>query len=293
MIFLIGATGFLGGPVLEKLLKNGFEVNCLIRTSSDTSELEEVAQKAGGNARFSTGTLNSPDSIITHLKKAEIAIYMIDLEQTELLKNFIRASSRAGLERAVFVSSTTVLVPLGSEVKNKKIISENLIKDSGLDYTVIRPSMIYGSKHDNNFSRMIEFIKKRGFFITFGSGNNLIQPVYIEDVASAIVSTLNNKKTIRQIYDIAGREPLKYNDMLEIVRNKSGKRFKSIRVPSGLGKLLISIYAGISRNPSLTPDQVERTGVDKIYSYRKASNDFGFSPISFEEGIEKLIKKLG
>jgi nucleoside-diphosphate-sugar epimerase len=292
MIFLIGATGFLGKPVLEKLFKNGFEVNCLIRTSSDTSELEEASKKTGGIVSFSTGTLNSPDSIITHLKKAEIAVYMVDLEHTDLLNNFIQASSRAGLKRAVFVSSTTVLVPLVSKVKTNKITSENLIMNSGLDYTILRPSMIYGSKDDNNFSKMIDFVKKKGFFVTFGSGNNLIQPVYIEDVAGAIVSTLNNKKTIGQVYEIAGKEPLKYNDMIGIVRSKSGKRFKSIRVPYGLGKFLVSVYAGISRNPYLTPGQIERTGVDKTYSYRKASDDFGFSPISFEEGIEKLIKKL-
>ncbi len=292
MILLIGATGFLGKPVLEKLLKKSFKVSCLIRTSSSTLELEDTAKKTGGEVDFSTGTLQSPDSIITPLKKAEIAIYMVDLEHANLLENFIKASERAGLKRAVFISSTTVLIPLESKVKTKKIISENLIKNSGLDYTILRPSMIYGSKDDNNFSSMIDFIKKRRFFITFGSGNNLIQPIYIEDVASAIVSTLNNKKTFKQIYNISGKNPLKYNDMLEIVRHKLKKQFKSIKVPSGLGKFLISIYAGISRNPALTPDQIDRTGIDKVYSYRKASNDFNFSPTSFEEGIEKLIKEL-
>ncbi|MEA2016798.1 MAG: NAD(P)H-binding protein [Actinomycetota bacterium] len=292
MVIIIGATGFLGKPVLEKLLKKGFKARCLLRTSSDTSKLEEAANKIGGKFGFVTGTLQSPDSIITPLKKAEIAVYMVDLEYTGLLKNFINAALRAGLKRVIFISSTTVLVPLESKVKTKKIASENLIKNSGLDYTILRPSMIYGSKDDTNFSRMINFIKKRGFFITFGSGNNLIQPVYIEDVAAAVVSAIDNRKTFRQIYNIAGKEPLKYNDMLEIVRNKLNKQFKSIRVPPVPGKFLISIYAGISKSPALTPAQIDRTGIDKIYSYRKASNDFDFSPIGFEEGIEKLIKEL-
>ena len=56
--------------------------------------------------------------------------------------------------------------------------------------------------------------------------------------------------------------------------------------------LSLSIYARMSRNPSLTPDQIERMGVDKVYSYQKARSDFNFSPISFEDGIEKLIKEL-
>jgi NADH dehydrogenase len=152
--------------------------------------------------------------------------------------------------------------------------------------------MIYGSEDDNNFSRMIKFIKKRGFFVTFGKGNNLIQPIYIKDVAEAVLSILNNSKTYNKLYNIAGKEPIEYNRMLEIVRNKLKKRFIVIRVPVRPARFLISIYAAISKNPSLTPDQIERMGVDKAYSYKEAARDFIFSPSSFEESIEKLIKEL-
>mgnify|MGYP000636764659 CR=1 FL=1 len=292
MVLLIGATGFLGPAVVKKLLDKDYEVNCLIRTSSNISNLEEVARKTGKKITFNRGTLQSADSIIPVLKKVESAVYMVDLQYTNLLENFLDAASRSELKRAVFISSTTVLIPLENKVKNKKIYSENLIKNSGLNYTILRPSMIYGSKDDNNFSRMIKFIKKRGFFITFGSGNNLIQPIYIEDVANAIGDALNNKRTYGKIYNIAGRYSIKYNQMLEIVQNKLKRQFKVIKIPLKLGKFLISVYCRISRNPSLTPDQIERMGIDKAYSYQEAAEDFGFSPLEFEEGIEKLIKKL-
>lgn len=292
MVLLIGATGFLGPHVLEKLLEGGFEVTCLVRTSASVSKLEEAAAAAGRKVALATGTLQSSDSIISPLKKAGSAVYMVDLEHTDLLKNFLDAARRAGLKRAVFVSSTTVLVPLGSTVKERKLKSEELIKISGLGYTILRPSMIYGSKDDNNFSKMIEFIKKRGFFITFGSGNNLIQPVYIKDVAEAITSVIDNKRTYGKIYNISGREPLKYSRMLKIVKSRLNRQFKVIRVPIGAAGFFVSIYAAISRNPSLTPDQIERMGIDKAYSYREAARDFNFSPVDFEEGIEKLIKEL-
>jgi nucleoside-diphosphate-sugar epimerase len=152
--------------------------------------------------------------------------------------------------------------------------------------------MIYGSKDDINFSKMIRFIKKKGFFITFGSGNNLIQPIYIEDVAYAVSNVLDNKKTYGKIYNIAGKNPLKYNDMLDIIRNKLKKRFKVIKLPIKFSKFFISIYTKISKNPILTPDQIERMGIDKVYSYQKARADFDFSPLSFENGIEKLINEL-
>ena len=77
--------------------------------------------------------------------------------------------------------------------------------------------------------------------------------------------------------------------MLKIVRNKMKKQFIIIKLPIGLSKFLISIYSKISKNPALTSDQIERMRIDKSYSYKQAEADFNFSPISFENGIEKLI----
>jgi nucleoside-diphosphate-sugar epimerase len=292
MVLLIGATGFLGPEVLKALLAKNYKVNCLVRPSSSRTALLGIAKSAGKNIDFSTGTLESGDSIITVIKKAKSVIYIVDLEHTHLLETFLKTAARTELKRVIFISSTTVLIPLESRTKSQKIKSENLIKKSGLDYTILRPSMIYGSEDDPNFSKMIKFIKDKGFFMTFGSGNNLIQPIYIEDVAGSISSIINNKKTYKKTYNIAGEKPLKYNGMLEIVKEKLKKRFRVIKLPIRLSRFLISIYAGISRNPLLTADQIERMGVNKAYSYQKAREDFGFSPVSFEKGIEKLIKKL-
>jgi len=293
MILLIGATGFLGPYVLKALLSKNYKVNCLVRPSSSRTALLSIAKSAGKNIDFSTGNLESGDSIITAIKIAGSVIYMVDLEYTNLLETFLKTAARTGLKRVIFISSTTVLIPLESKVKSQKINSENLIKKSGFDYTILRPSMIYGSKNDPNFSKMIKFIKDKGFFITFGSGNNLIQPLYIEDAAEAVSSIINNKKTYKKIYNIAGKSPLKYNDMLKIVKEKLKKNFRIIKFPLRLSSLFISLYSKVSKNPLLTADQIARMGVDKAYSYQKAREDFGFSPINFEKGIEKLIKKLG
>ncbi len=292
MVLLIGAAGFLGPVVLKKVLEKNYAVSCLVRTSSNRTSLLNIARSAGKKLAFDTGTLQSGDSIITSLKKARSIIYMVDLKYTNLLETFLKTVIRTKVKRVIFISSTTVLTPPDSTIKNQKINSENLIKKSGLDYTILRPSMIYGCPDDTNFSRMIRFIKKRGFFITFGSGNNLIQPVYIEDVARAAVEVLENKKTYRKIYNLAGKEPLKYNEMIEIVRTRMGKQFKLIKFPIGFSKLLISLYGKIARNPALTPGQIERMRIDKAYSYHQAAADFNFSPLDFKDGIEKLIKEL-
>ncbi|MDZ7836923.1 MAG: NAD-dependent epimerase/dehydratase family protein [Actinomycetota bacterium] len=178
-------------------------------------------------------------------------------------------------------------------MKQDKVASEKMIEKSGLDYTILRASMIYGSENDTNFSRMIKYIKDKGYFYLFGKGDNLIQPVYIEDVATAIAEVITNEKTYRKTYELAGKEPIKYSQMLDIVKDKMGLDFKIRKVPMGLANFIVSIYSRLSKNPSLTPDQIQRLKYDKTYSYSQAQQDFGFSPLSFEQGIEKLVTKLG
>ena len=292
MILLIGATSFLGPSVLEKLLDSGQGIKCLTRAGSRGGDLISIVKNSGGKASFASGNLLSPDSMMDALNGITSIIYMVDLVKVNLLENFLSAVSRTRIKRVVFISSTTALLPIESDVKDKKLRSEELIRKSGLDYTILRPTMIYGVSGDPNFSKMLEFIKKRGFFITFGRGKKLIQPVYIDDVAKAIADVTDNYLTHKKTYELAGKKPFKYNDMIKTVRAASGIDFKIFRIPIGPAKAFISVFRRLSKKLSLTPGQIERMGIDKAYSYKDAERDFGFSPIPFEEGIKKLIKNM-
>ncbi len=292
MIYLAGATSFLGKRILIRLAGNGEKVRCLARSMEARRRLEEIKLKFPDCIEIVGGNLLSPDSLVYGLKDIEKAIYVVRLEYHGYVKNFIEALRKCNVKRTVFISSTTVLIPTDIKVKKDKIKSEEYIRNSGLDYTVLRPSMIYGADGDNNFSKMLKFIRKKRFFVVFGSGENMIQPVYVEDVAKAVTGVLENSKTIKKIYELAGKYPLKYNEMLKIVRMKSNLPFKIIKLPIGISKFAVSIYKQIMKKSDLDTDQIERMKIDKVYPYNEAANDFGYSPVSFEEGIEKEISEL-
>ncbi len=288
MILVIGATSFIGPPVLKSLLEKNRKIKCLVRTGSNTDKILQV------NAGISlcTGNLLSPDSIFNCLKEVESVVYLVDLKNTQLLKNFLLTVSKTAIRRIVFLSSTTVLVPQKSQIKDLKIESEDLIKGMELDWTILRPTMIYGTEDDMNYSKMLNFIKKRGFFVMFGNGQNLIQPIHVDDVAEAISLVLGSNLTFKKTYEICGKNPVKYIDMLKIIQSRTKRPFKIVKLPLKLSKAFVSSYSRISHGSSLKPDMIERLEFDKAYSYDKAVKDFGFSPISFEQGIEKLINDL-
>ncbi len=293
MIYLAGATSFLGSKILEKLIADNKKVRCLSRSIQARHKLEKIQQKYPGNIEITGGDLLSADSLVYGLKNVDKAIYVVRLEYHRYVKNFIEAAIKCGLRRVVFISSTTVLLPTELKVKEEKLLSEKNIKNSGLDYTILRPSMIYGGDGDNNFSKMLSFIKRKRFFVVFGSGENMIQPVYVGDIASAALAVLENENTVKKIYELAGKYPLKYNEMLKIVREKLRFPFRTIRLPLEMSKFAVSIYKQIVKKADLDTDQIDRMKIDKVYPYSNAANDFGYSPLSFEEGIEKEILELG
>lgn len=293
LIYLAGATSFLGNKILQKLLENDEKVRCLSRSMQARRKLEEIQQKYPKNIEITGGNLLSSDSLIYGLKDINKAVYVVRLEYRRCVKNFIEAAIKCNVKRIVFISSTTVLLPTELKVKKEKLLSEESIKNSGLDYTILRPSMIYGGDGDNNFSKMLNFIKKKRFFVVFGSGENMIQPVYVEDIAASVLAVLKSSKTIKKTYELAGKYPLKYNEMLRIVRKKCRFPFRIIRLPIEVSKFAVGIYKQIMKKSDLDTDQIDRMKIDKVYPYSNAANDFGYAPLSFEEGIEKEISELG
>ena len=293
MIYIAGGTSFLGKKVVKKLMAEGIKVRCLFRSEAAKLKLIDLQVDFKDQLDLTGGNLYSSDSLVCGLKGIESAIYMARLEYIDFVKNFLEAAIKCGLKRAVFISSTTAMLPTENKFKTLKLEAEELIKKSGLNYTILRPTMIYGGKEDNNFFKMLSFIKKKGFFVIFGSGKNLIQPVHVDDVACAIFKVLNNSVTYNKTYLICGKEALQYNDMLQTVRDMYGRDFRITKLPIGASKFAVNIYKKIVKKSDFNSDQIERMKIDKAYSYEEASNDFGFAPMSFKDGIKKEIVEAG
>ena len=120
--------------------------------------------------------------------------------------NIVNALIESGVRRAVFVSSTSIFSKLSTSSKSTRIQAELVIAESGLDYTIIRPTMIYGSPRDRNIWRLVNFVNKSPIVPIIGRGDAMQQPVYVDDVAQAIISAAQYDLSIVQSYDIDGAE---------------------------------------------------------------------------------------
>jgi len=278
-IFVTGATGFTGSRVLPLLLKSGYEVRCLYRASSDCSHLSD------SKIEWALGDISDSQSLSTVMQGADALVNITSLGFGHA-DSIISAAQNAGIKRTIFISTTAIFTQLNAPSKKVRVAAELAIETRGLKYTILRPTMIYGSSRDRNMWRLIRFMRYSPIIPIFGDGKYLQQPIYVDDVAQAVVSCLSNENTVGKSYNIAGKHALTYNEVIDTIARQLNKSVWKIHVPSKPVVALLRIFERIRIPFPIKAEQVLRLNENKDFSYVDAQKDFGFSPLSFEEGIK-------
>jgi nucleoside-diphosphate-sugar epimerase len=284
MILLTGATGFLGEFVLEELVQRGHEVTCFVRKTSNLDKIKRL------NVNYVFGELDDYKSICEALNGKEALINIASLGFGHG-PNIVNACEEMGVKRSIFVSTTGIFTKLNPDSKGIRLAAEKLIKESNLDYTIIRPTMIYGTTKDRNMWRLVKYLKRVPVLPILGSGEYLQQPVFVKDLAIAIVNAFEKDISIKRAYNISGAEALTYNEVVDITGRALGKKVLKVHIPMKLSYNLLKVYEKVSKKPKLKAEQVLRLNENKDFSFEEANKDLEYCPLSFEEGIKLEIKK--
>ncbi|MDQ3006466.1 MAG: NAD-dependent epimerase/dehydratase family protein [Chloroflexota bacterium] len=277
-VFVTGATGFTGSHVVPLLLRSGYEVSCLYRASSDRSFLTD------SNIEWILGDVSDANSWATAMQSADALVNIASLGFGHA-DSIISAAKTAGVQRAIFISTTAIFTQLNAPSKKVRVVAELAIETSGLKYTILRPTMIYGSDRDRNMWRLIRFMRYSPIVPIFGDGKYLQQPIYVADVAQAVVSCLSNEGTVGKSYNIAGKQARTYNEVIDSITRQMKKRVWKLHVPSKPVVALLRLLERIRIPFPIKAEQILRLNENKDFSYAEAQRDFGFSPLAFEEGI--------
>lgn len=277
-IFVTGATGFTGSRTVLLLLKNGFDVRCLYRASSDRSLLD------GLDIDWVLGDVSDTESLTSAMQGTDALVNIASLGFGHA-DSIIRGAKDAGIQRAIFISTTAIFTQLNASSKKVRVAAELAVETSGLQYTILRPTMIYGSPRDRNMWRLIRYMRLSPIVPVFGDGKYLQQPIYVDDVAAAVLGCLQADVTVGVSYNIAGKRPLTYNAVIDTIAKAMNKRVWKIHIPSIPVVELLKLFEKMHILFPIKAEQVLRLNENKDFSYAEASKDFGFSPLSFEEGM--------
>lgn len=285
-ILVIGGTGFTGRQVLRQLeKKENVEVTCLIRSLHKTPSWT-------GKGRFETivGDLNSPESLDKAFKDKDALIFVASMGFGHM-PNVINAAQDNHVKRAVFTSSTAIFTRLPAQSRDGREAGEKHVTTSTLDWTLLRPTMIFGRKGDRNIERLIRNLRRFPVFFIPGPGDALQQPVFVDDVAKAALQALWSENTIRKSYNISGRKPLSFKALVRASAEGLNRNVKILSLPLFPIRVIARLYASISSNPKITEEQILRLNEDKAFDFEDAARDFNFNPVSFSEGLAHLVKE--
>ena len=285
-ILVTGATGFTGSRVVPSLLEKGWDVACFVRETSDTSRLpiEKV------DLRY--GDLNDKNSLIDALEGRDVLVNIASLGFGNA-SHVVDAMKESRVERALFFSTTSIYTTLNPDSKAIRLEAERCIKESGVPYSIIRPTMIYGSSRDRNLCKFIKFINLSPVFPVFGSGEYQLQPVFVGDLAQAVVSILSTDQTMYQAYNLSGGSVLTLNQFVRDISDSLGKRTLLIHLPPDPFIWFLSLLEGANLKIPIKSEQIQRFNEHKVFSHQKAYNDFGYAPRSFAEGLSIELKEMG
>lgn len=281
-----GATGFTGSYTVPLLIEKGIAVKCFVRPSSDLHYLP-ISQ-----IELCYGDLSEIDSLVAALADVDILVNIASLGFGHA-QNLVDAALKAKVKRAVFVSTTALFTALNAASKAVRISAEETIIQSTLDYTILRPTMIYGNQRDRNMYRLLKFLQASPIIPVFGSGNYLQQPIYVGDVAKAIVQVALQMQTIGKIYNISGKAPLTYNEVIDTVAQLLKKKVYRLHLPVKGVITLLDLLARFSIPFPIRSEQVLRLNEDKAFAYTEASADFDFRPLAFCEGLRLELEAIG
>lgn len=283
MILLTGATGFLGEFVLKELVSKGYDVTCFVRKTSNIETIKKLGIK------YVYGELDDYKSICEALEGKDVLVNIASLGFGHA-PNIVNACEEKNVKRTIFISTTGIFTKLNPASKIIRLEAERLIKESSLDYTIIRPTMIYGTPRDRNMWRLVKYLKTLSILPILGNGKYLQQPVYVKDLANVIVKVYENPISVKKAYNISGAKALTYNDVVDVTAKALGKKVIKIHIPMKLSYYLLRLYEKISKKPKLKAEQVLRLNENKDFSHEEAKRDLGYNPLSFEEGIKLEIE---
>ena len=287
-VHVTGGSGFLGSHVLPLLAGGGHEVTALARSRAAAERVEALG------ATPVEGDLDDPGSVDEAFRRsgAEALLNLASLGFGHA-PTIVAAAEEAGLKRAVFVSTTSIFTTLATSSKPIRLAAEETVRASSLDWTIVRPTMIYGDPGDRNMARLLRRLRRLPVLPLPGGGDALQQPIHVDDLAGVLVAVLGRPETAGRVYNVAGPEPLTLRALIGDAAAATGKRPMLVPVPVGPAVAVMRLYERVSSSPRLRSEQIARLTEDKGVDIRAAQEDLDFRPRSFADGIRAEAAMLG
>lgn len=297
MILVTGATGFIGRALVRQLSNTGQEVRVLLRPSPRSPRLPkgvpvEVSVVSLNDERGVRAALRGVDQVIHLASAASLgrrgSLLTTDIEGTRTLA---RNAKDAGIERLLFLSHVGADRASAFPIHKAKGIAEEHIRRSGVPHTIIRSTIVFG--HEDSFTNNIATTLRYVPFIfpIPGDGRILLQPLWVEDLATALVWALQNPDTINQTYEVGGGEYFSFRQIVETLMTVTRTRRALLPLPFPFMRGLFVTLDPFIPSANISTYWLDYIAVNRTCPVENLSRAFGLMPARFAYRLDYLARK--
>lgn len=265
-VFLTGATGFVGRNMLKRLLDEGHRVHALVRSVPEQKTALSQELRNPDHVRYFPGDVVSGAGLEQGMQGCDAVIHLVGIiveKGTNTFeavhhagtRNLVQAAKRSGIRRFVHMSAVGVRADGVAAYQRSKWKGEEEVRQSGIPYCILRPSLIFGPG-DGFVTEMMDMMKKAPLFRPVpGDGSPKFRPIFIDDVTFCFVQALTLEAATNQTIELGGPDELTLNEVLAEIARCAGVRKPPLHIPLPLmfaGAKLASVLP----NPPVTPDQL-------------------------------------
>lgn len=299
MILITGASGYIGSRLVKKLVRDGHRVRAMvIRNDPFLPNLKGI------DCEIVIGDITDKDTIAPCLKgvdtvfhlaavlvsRKQEAFHNINFKGTE---NVVNAAVDAGIKHFIFMSAAAVAYKKRTSYGRSKAASEFLMVQRGItNFTIIRPTILYGLGGSQELKIYVENIRNSPFFFFIpGCGKARKQPVCITDVVNGLSLLVENKVAYGKIYDFSGATNITMLEFTKLLCKTFGIKKMIMPTPTWLCYFAVTVINLFYKNTALNKDAILGVTMDADFSFEQAKNEIGYNPVSLSIGFKQAFAR--
>ena len=290
LVLVTGATGFLGRRVVPELQGLGHEVRCLVHTPGR----ERIFPPRSADIHY--GSVLDADALAGAVYGVEAVVSLVgiirpgkgatyDAINRQGVSNLVAAAKEVRTKHFIQVSAIGASSDRTYPYLYSKWRGEQEVVGSGLPYTILRPSIMFG-EGDEFLTTLAGLVKVFPLAPVVGSGRNRLQPIAADDVARCIALAVDREDLKGKAIEVGGPQQLSYNEIIAVVSRTLGKRRRRLHLPISLMYLATALLQALRPHPPATTDQLRMLGIRNVSELGIVEKTFGFTPRTLEGNID-------
>lgn len=289
-VTVFGGSGFLGRYVVERLADRDLIVQVAVRDPEAAKHLRPLGQV--GQVTPVACDVTDAAAVARAVEGADGVINLVGLLAERGRQTFKSvhvdapaaiaiAAAGANVESVVHVSAIGAASNALSEYSRSKAAGEEAVRGAFPDAVIMRPSVIFGPE-DGFFNLFAGLARMSPALPLFGGGKTRFQPVYVADVADAVVAGLTDKSARGRTYELGGPRVASFEALMTLMLDEIRRKRLLVSIPFFVGDIQAA-FAGLLPNPPVTRDQMKSLRADNVVSEGAATlDDLGISPTAME-----------